>query len=113
VIELTLPVPPSVNKTWRAGRRGMYLSAETKRFRQEVELTCKALGVRPLDGPVWVIWTWYRGMRSGDLSNRTKALYDSLNGLAWHDDAQIVEEHAFMAEDKQRPRVELVIGRAA
>ena len=53
-----------------------------------------------------------RPQRSGDLDNRLKCLLDSLNGIAWSDDGQIVEIHAYRHDDKKNPRVEIEINPA-
>jgi Holliday junction resolvase RusA-like endonuclease len=43
------------------------------------------------------------------LDNRLKVLLDALNGIAYNDDADIVELHAYRLDDKHDPRVELKI----
>ena len=39
-----------------------------------------------------------------------KVLLDSLTGVIWEDDSQIVEIHAYRYEDKNNPRVEITSG---
>jgi Holliday junction resolvase RusA-like endonuclease len=51
----------------------------------------------------------YFDSRRGDLDNRLKILLDALNGLAWLDDAQIVELYARRELDRRNPRVELTV----
>lgn len=113
MIELTLPVPPSGNRAARHGRGGHFLPREVRLYRDQVRAIARAAGITPLEGPLWVHWIWYRARRQGDLDNRSKQLLDALNAVAWYDDEQVVEIHAFRADDPQRPRVEVLIGRAA
>lgn len=51
----------------------------------------------------------YRPRRVGDLMNREKVLSDALQGIAFHDDKQIVEAHFYQHDDKDNPRVEVEV----
>ena len=62
-------------------------------------------------GPIAVDISVYRPQRRGDLDNVLKALLDSLNGVLWVDDDQVVELHAYRYDDPYNPRVELRIAR--
>lgn len=42
-----------------------------------------------------------------DIDNATKALFDSLNGIVWKDDAQIVELHIYKLPKGSDKRVHL------
>lgn len=108
-IRLTLPYPPSANRYWRTFRNRTVLSAEAKQYKKEVGWIVGTRGIEPLEGNV-VVHLWvYRPRRSGDLDNRIKVALDSLNGIAYHDDKQIVEIHAYRLDDKEDPRVQVLI----
>lgn len=49
----------------------------------------------------------YRPQRRGDLDNTMKAILDSLSGLLYVDDKQVIEIHAKRFDDKKNPRVEI------
>ena len=127
MICLVLPVPPSVNE-WKApavtrgarrkpgGRFGpkLYMRKTPKygRYAGEVQIAWARQmprGTKPLAGPIGLVVRWYRARAAGDLDGRLKALCDALNGLAWIDDAQIEEIHAYRYEDKAKPRIEVEI----
>lgn len=113
-MRIALPVPPSVNdwKDPHPGRRvGMHKSVAFRRYTGEVQIAWAQAfrGVRPLEGPVALEVWWHRARRAGDLDGRLKALCDALNGLAYRDDEQIEEIHAYRCEDPARPRVEVTI----
>lgn len=104
-IEITLPVPPSVNRIWRTGNGRTYKDAKARAYGLAVEaawrtakLPCPAF---PAGVAVKYRLIWYRFPASGDLSNRLKLVEDALNGLAWADDKQIVECHAFRQDCKR------------
>lgn len=99
--------PPSLNAYYRTWKGRILISKEGRGYRAKVALA--AIGTRPLQGPVAVTARLYRPARRGDLDNSLKALFDSLNGVAWVDDAQVVELHALRRDDKTRPRVEVVV----
>ena len=108
-VNLTLPEPPSINHYWRVARGITHLSIDGRRWKTAACEIARKAGLVVLDGPVAVSITWYRSRRSGDLDNRIKVVLDVLRGLAYHDDKQVVELHAWRYEDKKAPRVEVEI----
>lgn len=112
-LRLTLPEPPSINHYWRVVRGRPILSRDGRLWKQEAGARALAAKLRRIDGPVAVELTWYRGRRSGDLDNRVKVVLDVLRGLAYRDDKQVVELHAYRYDDKHDPRVEITIQEVA
>lgn len=111
-MRLSLPYPPSVNRYWRMVRGMMILSAEARAYKKHVAFECIGqLGCahEAHKGPVSVSIGVHRPKRCGDLDNTLKAVLDSIKGIAYDDDSQVVEIHAFRHEDKLRPRVEITI----
>lgn len=108
-MNLSLPIPPSANRYWRTYRGATVVSAEAKAYKTEVGWLAKAIIREPLTCPVAVTLHVYRPAKRGDLDNYSKVLLDSLNGIAYEDDAQIVEIHAYRHDDKTNPRVEITI----
>ena len=106
-MNITLPLPPSANRYWRTYKGRTVVSEEAKTYKVAAGWMARAAGVEPLRGPVAVTLRVFRGRKAGDLDNKIKVCLDSLNGIAWDDDSQVVELHAFMADDKQNPRVEV------
>lgn len=106
---ITLPYPPSANKYWRNVNGRMVKSKEARTYQAEAGWTAKAAGVRPTAGPLALTLRFYRPRRAGDLDNRLKVAIDSLNGVAYEDDAQVRELHAYLYDDKDNPRVEIHI----
>lgn len=107
-MNFTVSMPPSANRYWRRGGNGnLYVSDEAQAYKDEVAWELR--GERPLEGDVAVTVKVFRARKSGDLDNRLKVLIDSLQGIAYVSDAQIVEIHAYRFEDKKRPRVEVEV----
>lgn len=98
-IELTLPVPPSLNRSWRNGRGRTYKSAEARSYPLAVLAAWKSANLPmvpfPARVPVKYTLTWYRFPAAGDLDNRVKLVADALNKVAWADDKQVTEFHAY------------------
>jgi Holliday junction resolvase RusA-like endonuclease len=103
----TLPYPPSANRYWRHVGHRVVTSAEARAYRRDVGLLL--VRVKPIDGQIIVRLDVFRPARRGDLDNSAKVLLDSLRGIAYHDDSQIVELHMRRFEDKERPRVEVEV----
>lgn len=100
----TLPLPPSANRYWRIARGRIYRSSEATAYKTEAGYLALAAGVRPLAGPVAVTITIFRARQAGDLDNFLKVALDSLSGIAYADDKQIVKITAERREDKHNPR---------
>lgn len=117
-LSFVLPYPPSWNRVWRyrvivpKDRRkkpfvSSYESEEGRAFKLAVGRLLA--GTRPLLGALELRMTLYRPRKSGDLTNRLKLVEDALQGLAFHDDAQIAAQVTRRLEDPERPRVEVTI----
>lgn len=113
-MKITLPVPPSANDYWKLDRRGFIrVSDEARKYKQGVRLRALTEGHRkPLGCPVVASVTVYRARRAGDLDNFLKVLLDALKGIAFVDDAQVIELHARREDDASNPRVEVRIEEA-
>ncbi len=106
----TLPVPPSANRYWRVWNNRIVVTEEARTYKQELKyLLAQA---RPISGLVSVNFSVFRPQKRGDLDNYNKIMFDALQGLAYENDNQIVEIHSFRKDDKDNPRVEILIHEA-
>ena len=106
----TLPLPPSANRYWRNWRGRMVISSEARKYKEQVSKVLAEQGAVCLgDGPVAILMRVFRKIKSGDLDNRIKVVLDSLRGIVYQDDKQVVEIHAFRHDDRDNPRVEIQI----
>lgn len=113
---LTLPYPPSANRYWRSvvigGMVRVLVSSEARSYKKRcatiAAMTCKV----PMTGPLHMSIKVFRPMKRGDLSNRIKVVEDSLQGVVFHDDDQMVGIEASRHDDKGSPRVEVLVRKA-
>jgi Holliday junction resolvase RusA-like endonuclease len=106
VLSLVLPFPPALNHYYRSMGR-VLLSREAREYKRAAGYQALVAGAQPLAGPLAVEITLYRPARRGDIDGYFKAAFDSLNGIAWTDDSQVVELHAYRRDDKTYPRAEV------
>lgn len=110
-IRLTLPEPPSSNRYWRVFRGRAVKSRHAREYIETVAAAFDAQATNaerealPLTGPVAVTLAWHRGARRGDLDNRLKVVCDSLAGLLYVNDRQIIELHASRHESPRAGRL--------
>ncbi len=108
---IVLALPPSANVYWRYTATGVYVSQEAQNYKAGVLWKARQQGMQPMGGAVALYVNVYRQQRRGDLDNFAKVLGDALNGVAYHDDSQVVELHMWRHDDKRNPRVEVEVRR--
>ncbi len=106
---ITLPYPPSANRHWRSCRGKVFVSAEAKAYKALAAQMARQQGMKLTERPVSFLVRVYRPQKSGDLTNRIKVLEDALEGVAYVNDKQIIESHAYRYGDKHNPRVEVTV----
>lgn len=106
---ITLPLPPSANRYWRNFRGRTVVSAEAKAYKEQAAWLARAAGMELIEGDVSVTMRIYRAAKRGDTDNFLKVGLDSLNGIAYSDDSQIVRIVAERYDDKKNPRVEVEV----
>ena len=104
------PIPLSRPKF--SGHRA-YLPARSREYRELVQVVVQSImrsrHIAPLTGELNCRLSFYRRFKTtarnfGDIDNHVKAILDALNGLLFHDDAQIVSLTAEKFTDRNRPR---------
>jgi crossover junction endodeoxyribonuclease RusA len=106
---LVLPYPISTNRYWRNFKGSTVKSTEARKYAAVVHAMALASGFsKPLDGNVKVVMHYhpkkpknYKGdpVRSMDIDNVAKVAVDCLQGIAYHNDSQIV----FLSIQKSDP----------
>lgn len=95
-VVVTLPQPPAANTYLRRHGTVTYKTHEAKAYCELVAQLTQAHRVNggPVfpEGDVSVVVVWHRAMRAGDLGERTKVLYDALQGSLYTDDKQIAQD---------------------
>lgn len=108
-MKIILEYPPALNNLYATVRGRRVLSKRGREYKATAADTASKLGCRPVSGDVAVRLDVYRPRKAGDLDNTLKVILDSLKGIAWHDDKQVVEIVARRFDDKDSPRVEMWI----
>ena len=100
--ELTIPIKPVAKGRPRFSRfGGAYTPQKTREFEAAVREAAKAYCDKPIEGPVHlsVVFLFDRPKTvkrlshtvKPDLDNLLKGVSDALNGIWFHDDAQIIQ----------------------
>lgn len=117
ILKLTLPLPTSVNKMYRIGRRGSFeLTQEARNYKEASQLLAKQqirkqkYSIEPQG--VWLVMevTYYFPDREKrDCHNQHKLLADTLEGLAYENDRWVIIRDKTVVCDELRPRLEIEI----
>lgn len=109
IVRLILPPPISANRYWRKFQNRMVVSAEAKAYKSEVAAIAYASGAEMMTGDLSIRLDVFREAKRGDLDNKIKLILDSLQGVIYENDNQVVEIHARRFDDKKNPRVEVQV----
>jgi Holliday junction resolvase RusA-like endonuclease len=100
---LILPLSPGTNRMYRHGRGKTYKSEAYQTFRDEVLIAALQAGLaKPTDGQFSVSIYYHpkgrkketdKPLRRLDVDAHTKPVLDSLQGIAYHDDYQVVRHY--------------------
>lgn len=107
--------PLSTGSIYRAMCRGnfpsTYMTNEGKALKESYSWQAKAQWKKkPIEGPVEIEVKLYFGTkRKADIDNFNKLLFDSLTGIVWVDDSQIIKMTIEKDYDKKNPRIEIGI----
>jgi Holliday junction resolvase RusA-like endonuclease len=108
-IVLTLDLPPLGNRAYRNWGGRMVMSPEARLYKANVLESLQSENITALDGTISVSMDVYRKRKAGDLDGYAKILLDSMQGICYANDKQIVELHARRFDDKHHPRVHVTI----
>ncbi len=111
-MELTLPLPPSINSMYSQSRAGFrFKTNDAKKWTKEAIETVREQKYKTIEGKVDMSVTFYFG-RNGknDIDSRIKSLLDMLTEAeVWKDDSQVYSLLLNKDFDKDKPRVEVTI----
>lgn len=93
-LHLSMPLPPSLNRIWRAVDGGIKLAEVARNYHIKAANALVHLPVNPITRPVQVEITLFPSARMAgkkwDIANREKCLCDALTKQKiWQDDSQI------------------------
>jgi crossover junction endodeoxyribonuclease RusA len=123
-VKVTLPLPPLLNDLYSwAPNRGKMLCREARRYRDAVCMLIEQQRHKlpTIAGRLSVTAIVYRdrkpenpdapeGDRLGDIDAWQKCLYDSISRAElWLDDGQIKEQHTYLYDCPEDPRVEVMV----
>ena len=107
--------PRSTNTLYKTMCRGNFpthfMSKEGKALKTDYSWQAKSqYHGKPIKGEIKMEVDLYLGTkRKQDIDNFNKILYDSLTGILFEDDSQIIEVLTRKLYDKDNPRIELFI----
>jgi Holliday junction resolvase RusA-like endonuclease len=107
--------PKSTNSIYKSACRGnfpsVYMSHEGRKLKDSyIEQASEQFKKEPYDCDVDVTVNLYHGThRKSDIDNFNKILFDSLTGIVWVDDSQVVVLTIKKHYDKSNPRIEIQI----
>jgi len=114
-INLTLPIPPSVNSYWVNARGGShkFLSEKARQFRSDVLhilLKENLIDLKITQRLKYTCYLYFPDKRKRDIDNYHKGVLDALtNGKVYLDDSQIDEMYVFRKEIIKNGKIEIII----
>lgn len=108
---ILLGKPVSTNVVYRRHGNIMYMSKDGKDLKSSYILQVKNQWKQSIiTGDVEIeISLFFPDMRRRDIDNWHKLLLDSMTGICYYDDSQIIKMTTTKKIDKNNPRVEIII----
>ena len=104
-IELKM-MPPSVNHYWVRTKRGFFVSKEGQDFKKTIAIA--AHNIKPFCGDVALKIEFVPSdRRKRDIDNIAKCVLDSLKGIVYEDDSQVVHLEMWKKEPQKEPRLSI------
>ena len=107
-MKITLPLPTSINATYRSGN-GHYWKSDEARIWEATAMFAyakQAKQLKPVDGNV-ILEIKFFLKRDRDIDSGLKILLDFLQGRFYENDRQVQELDVVKFVDKENPRVEV------
>lgn len=111
IVRLTLiGPPPLINRSYKSGNGHFYKDGE-QQARQDSYITQARSQYRqkPLHGPLSVVYEFYYQRANTDWESGVKGTQDSLNGIVWKDDVQVIEAVVRKYSDPKNPHVDIIV----
>lgn len=109
-IRFVVPGDPVPKARPRVTRHGTYTPQRTRDYEEAVGWAYREAGGSLHEGPMGLrVIFWHSTRRRADLDNLIKAIADSLSGIAWKDDSQIVYLEASKNINTDEPRAEVEV----
>jgi Holliday junction resolvase RusA-like endonuclease len=109
-MKITLPLPTSINRTYRSGNGHYWKSDEARIWEAKAMYvyTKQAKNIKPVEGNVLLEIKFFL-KRDRDIDSGLKILLDFLQGRFYGNDRQVQELDVVKFMDKENPRVEVRI----
>ena len=110
MIKLIIPGRPVPKSRPRVVRGHAYTPQKTQRAEETIAWHARAQWVSPLRGAVKMSCVFYfKGKGHGDIDNLIKLCADSLNGICYKDDRQILDLHGVILLKQKEEKTEILI----
>lgn len=103
--EYTIPLrPPSLNTYWRRSGHIIHLSKAGQQFKTNIHKFMTTQGKKLSKEKLEVDLTLnFKDKTKRDIDNYCKGIFDSLTGILWEDDSQIIKLHITKNTGTKKP----------
>ena len=101
----------STNNLYKHARNISYMSSAGRKLKEDYIKQVSAQWKKPpLTGDLYVeIILYFGDKRRRDFDNYHKLSFDSMSGIVYEDDVQIMKATILKAYDKENPRIEIIL----
>ena len=107
---LLIPGKPLPKERPRLGKGRTYTSTKTKNQEKFIQAHALKSRIVPIQGDVRLFLCFFGAHHAADTDNLIKLPLDALNGMAYKDDRQVTDIHAFKRDVLTEPLTAILIG---